>query len=889
MARLRNAMPLLRLLLLLVLLLWPIAQAEAAAQKDSGAEPATRGSGAEAPFLKAAPGLQPAEDPEGQSLHSELTTSLYRQDHVSADSSVLTTFQAPEDAAADTPPNRDPTASSPESRGPSQSLDAESEGPALHSAAESLVQTSVEMMASSSVSPHDASQDETDGEHLEGVLGEPATTTTEAPPAGGFDLETNLRAVIERIFKEALPLVYRFSTGAGSSPDCMGALLKWVLAIRRLEPWALRMVDAMGRPPAGIFEGTITDFGSFDQCLEVRAQDSWGDETFRGQYCSLFLKPNIDTSRPISFLRNSRRNLSRIMKSIWFPGFRLGICVPSACSRNDIDVLIKSAFKNYGVNASVPLCDVQRDIQLDNLQQASLICLCVVLSMVGLGTLVDVFLRSRQDKDRKPHAVLGALTSWSAYSNTLRLFDVSDDGSRLRALHGVRFLTMLWIILGYSYALTPIPNRRRIFNMFDFVKHTPFMFIANAYPAADTFFCLSGFLFGYSVFKQRRNLSKWLPILLIRRYVRVIIPCFCLLLVFSLLGLVSSGPIWRDNYALLRGNCEARWWKIPALVNNWEYSLDSCLPHLWFYAADLQLLVGFTPAVILLVRWPKAGLALTLAMVLACTVYIALQTLYSDLYPVAIYFAEDVMKSRRTHTEVFKRPFSHAGAFSLGLLLAYLLRSSGRLGQDAKKSPRWTGGAWRAAGWAAASGCGFAVLLGVEQWHKGLLPGPAVAALYASLHKTAWGLLVAWVAYVVCTDRRGIPARFLSWGPFVALSRLSFSAYLLHILVLFVRFGSIRERLYSSHFIQMCEFIVVTVLSYSGAYVFHLLFEAPTTQFLTMATSAVAGKLLLAEDPPAQRHITGNQIAHIGFTEKPPKESNGAEGLHGQGPKSTHL
>ncbi|KAH9360876.1 hypothetical protein HPB48_008152 [Haemaphysalis longicornis] len=406
----------------------------------------------------------------------------------------------------------------------------------------------------------------------------------------------------------------------------------------------------------------------------------------------------------------------------------------------------------------------------------------------------------------------------------------------------------------------------RIFNMFDFVKHTPFMFIANAYPAADTFFCLSGFLFGYSVFKQRRNLSKWLPILLIRRYVRVIVPCFCLLLVFSLLGLVSSGPIWRDNYALLRGNCEARWWKIPALVNNWEYSLDSgarwamtcfrrraagakrrdgvssatadcehdmrprrsapaaqrervlrkqasqkpralrhrppsvghappaldrgndrssrqsegngrsafphftaglwkpalrrkrvhftsfnrchstvmgntsrqvcvltvqqrraprkkkrkgsllspsllaqrkrvgralsparrcfggvdvrcastaaaaspkgdmadgfsklpsrcgnpsfrrltlydirdlvraqCLPHLWFYAADLQLLVGFTPAVVLLVRSPKAGVALTLAMVVACTVYIALQTLYRDLYPVTIYFAEDVM------------------------------------------------------------------------------------------------------------------------------------------------------------------------------------------------------------------------------------------------------
>ncbi|KAH9360877.1 hypothetical protein HPB48_008153 [Haemaphysalis longicornis] len=166
----------------------------------------------------------------------------------------------------------------------------------------------------------------------------------------------------------------------------------------------------MGRPPAGIFEGTITDFGSFDQCLEVRHRDSWGDESFRGQYCSLFLKPNIDTSRPVSFLRNSRRqplsgslarsrtqNLSRIMKSVWFPGFRLGICVPSVCSRNDIDALIKSVAKS--------LHRVKNDFSCVILDLANAeVFLCVVLSMVGLGTLVDVFIRSRQEEDRKPRA-----------------------------------------------------------------------------------------------------------------------------------------------------------------------------------------------------------------------------------------------------------------------------------------------------------------------------------------------------------------------------------------------------------------------------------------------------------------------------------------------------
>ncbi|KAM7305111.1 nose resistant to fluoxetine protein 6 [Ixodes scapularis] len=637
------------------------------------------------------------------------------------------------------------------------------------------------------------------------------------------------------------------------------------------------VVDAMGRPPAGIFEGTITDFGSFDQCLEVRAQDAWGDESFRGQYCSLFLKPNIDTSKPVAFLRSSRRNLTRIMKSIWFPGFRLGICIPSACSKEDIDALIKSALSRYGVNASVPLCDVQRDVLLDRIQKAAVAFLCIVLVMMLLGTVVDVFLRSRHGMAKKINAVLDALTSWSAYGNTLRLFDVSDDGGRLRPLHGIRFLTTLWIILAYSHALTPIPNRRRIFNMFDFVKETPFMFIANAYPAADTFFCLSGFLFGYSIFKQRHNIGKWLPVLLVRRYIRVIVPSMCLLLVFSLVELLSSGPIWRDGYAILRGNCMARWWKIPALINNWEHSLDSCLPHLWFFAADLQLLVAFSPAVVLLVRSPRLGLILTISMVLGSTLYVALQTYYKDLYPVTIFFADNVMKSRRTNTEVFKRPFAHAGAFALGLLLALVLRSRTQWAERGATT------AVRLAGWVVSAGCALAVILGVEQWHKGVMPSQAMAALYACLHKTTWGAFICWVAFVVCTDRKGILSRFLSWGPFVALSRLSYGAYLLHILVLYIRFGSIRERLYSSHFVQLCEFIVVTVLSYSGAYVFYLLFEAPSTRFLGMATSAVLARF--PEEPPQQR------LDNLTVDEKkkhPPCPLRAKE-LEIPVPKSTHL
>lgn len=58
------------------------------------------------------------------------------------------------------------------------------------------------------------------------------------------------------------------------------------------------MLDAVGKPSAGIFEGALTMFGNYRQCLSIRAPDDDDIETgdqfeeyFRGQYCIIHLKP----------------------------------------------------------------------------------------------------------------------------------------------------------------------------------------------------------------------------------------------------------------------------------------------------------------------------------------------------------------------------------------------------------------------------------------------------------------------------------------------------------------------------------------------------------------------------------------------------------------------
>ncbi|KAH9361519.1 hypothetical protein HPB48_001379 [Haemaphysalis longicornis] len=50
----------------------------------------------------------------------------------------------------------------------------------------------------------------------------------------------------------------------------------------------LRVIDSTGRPAAGTLEGTLSDFGNYDECLKIRLLDDYtGEETFRGKYCTL--------------------------------------------------------------------------------------------------------------------------------------------------------------------------------------------------------------------------------------------------------------------------------------------------------------------------------------------------------------------------------------------------------------------------------------------------------------------------------------------------------------------------------------------------------------------------------------------------------------------------
>ncbi|GFT12287.1 nose resistant to fluoxetine protein 6 [Trichonephila clavipes] len=51
--------------------------------------------------------------------------------------------------------------------------------------------------------------------------------------------------------------------------------------------------DATAKIPSGIFSGTVSELGAFDQCLAIVVKNKKGFEDFRGQYCSVEAIPTL--------------------------------------------------------------------------------------------------------------------------------------------------------------------------------------------------------------------------------------------------------------------------------------------------------------------------------------------------------------------------------------------------------------------------------------------------------------------------------------------------------------------------------------------------------------------------------------------------------------------
>ncbi|XP_023213478.1 uncharacterized protein LOC111616276, partial [Centruroides sculpturatus] len=173
-------------------------------------------------------------------------------------------------------------------------------------------------------------------------------------------------------------------------------------------------MDSLGKP-MGVFSGNVWLRGDYDQCLNIEVKDSKirnynkNLNKIHGKFCSLTIGCNsyrfnevpkdIKTRKIFRMLEDILKPLplSNLFETTSYKkaGFRVDICIPSSCDREDIENILQWAFRDL-YTAEVNFCRVKdQKIFFSTTQTICIIAISLFVTWVIIGTIIETLLKFR--------------------------------------------------------------------------------------------------------------------------------------------------------------------------------------------------------------------------------------------------------------------------------------------------------------------------------------------------------------------------------------------------------------------------------------------------------------------------------------------------------------
>lgn len=193
--------------------------------------------------------------------------------------------------------------------------------------------------------------------------------------------------------------------------------------------------------------------------------------------------------------------------------------------------------------------------------------------------------------------IVNVLKCFSARKNAALLLSMpsgdkdpttAGSGSSIDAIHGLRVLTMGWVIMGHTYGLVNPEVQTYVFSAPDMYGDFKIQGLLNATLAVDTFFFISGLLTIYIIWG--RIGSKFRPFgATLVRYMRIT-PAYAITIGIAILfPMIGYGPLWAETTDAIARPCYEQWWANLLYVNNFvTKNREMCLMHSWFLSNDFQ-------------------------------------------------------------------------------------------------------------------------------------------------------------------------------------------------------------------------------------------------------------------------------------------------------------
>ncbi|XP_045505733.1 nose resistant to fluoxetine protein 6-like [Colias croceus] len=474
------------------------------------------------------------------------------------------------------------------------------------------------------------------------------------------------------------------------------------------------------------------------------------------------------------------------------------------------------------------------------------------------------------------------LLSFSILSNGRAILSTRrpNDGA-LTCLHGMRFLSVLWVIMVHTYlTIFYISDNKQM----RVVTERNFLYqsVGNASYCVDTFFFISGLLVTVLFLRsedkktKRKNdkmaqavdkdlnkningytnsalsvsaisqqsfyediLDKPKSNAYTKKEVSRIIRSFLVLLSYRLVRLTPAYAfVIGINELALRYTynntvfepaifdhitCDHYWWRNVLYINNLFPQKDMCMVWSWYMANDTQFyVVGIILLLISVkhVKFATISLILLLVSSWVTTIYISVWYAYKAR----------IQEPFEMFDPLYDKPWSRIGPYLVGMMVGWYLHRT----KCQVKIPYWL----VAIGWPVSLLIIGSLIFGMVDGYFEVWP----TAFYVSIGHTGWGVALAWVSIACCCGYGGLANSLLSYNGFLPLSRLTYCAYLVHPTIMMYTTFLLDGPLHLQNSIVITLYAGYAVLAFLASFAISLAFEAPAVRLIKIAGGEDKGK-----------------------------------------------
>ncbi|KAG1681479.1 Nose resistant to fluoxetine protein 6 [Nymphon striatum] len=621
--------------------------------------------------------------------------------------------------------------------------------------------------------------------------------------------------------------------------------------------WAKKILDAWAKPPAGVLEGTMIWPGSYSECKELDVSYKIGNVSgnFKGQF-------------DIAIIKYTKYEV------------HYGYCLPDSCDPSVFKTVFYKiqAYLPIPALGKLILYELIKNAKTSEVTDkldwhwrgiVGLVIVSIFGCVIVLATLYDIYKRNvkkemsklyaneelgntngafekteTENSDSSSQLHLNAVTyssktektdmfvyifiysclglaakillCFSAYTNGEKLLNTGTNEKSIGCIHGIRFISMSWVILGHTYyfglALTANP-----LSLVKLEDSFTFQAIITGGPfSVDTFFLLSGALVAYLFFNHHAVVGSIKNIGWIKFYVHRIwrlTPAYMLILgiYICLFPYLASGPFWRSD-GMEVDYCKDTWWTNLLYINNFVHSSKMCMGWTWYLANDMQFYVISPLILIPLALYKFAGLAVILVFLVvswAVSAYVLNVDHIINSNTGGIDIAGSFMP------DFYIKPYTRIGPYLVGLLLGYILHKT-KFDLSIKKR-------YVSLGWILAAALNLSVVYGLYHTH----PNGDTIKTYYVLSRTAWAIGVSWVIFACVHGYGGFVNTFLSWKALIPLSRLTYCAYLIHPVVMYFFYYTRHTLIQPIEYVYVPYFLCHMCIAYGIAFILSISFESP--------------------------------------------------------------